>query len=197
MLTPLEERILQFVTRYITDQGRAPTLEEIGAGVGLRSKGTVHRYVQSLIDKGHLQRGPRGWRSLRLAGEGGRRPRLPLAGRIAAGRPIEAIPDREEIDPGTLFAGPDRYVLEVQGDSMVEAGILDGDLVVIEHRQTADDGDIVVALVDGQEATLKRLFHLPDGRIELRPENRAMGSLVYEPERIAIQGVLVGQFRCY
>ncbi len=198
MLTPLQEKILQYITREIASNGHAPTLSEIGAAVGIRSRGTVHRYVQALVDKGHLQHSPRGWRGLRLAGEApARGVRLPLIGRIAAGRPIEAIPDQQELDLAGLFAGANRYVLEVCGDSMAGIGILDGDLVVIEQRDSADDGQIVVALIDGNEATLKRLHHHPDGEIELRPENPSFRPLRYAAGRVRVQGVLVGQLRRY
>lgn len=197
MLTRLEEKILQFITRYIARQGHAPTLEEIGAGVGIRSRGTVHRYVQSLVDKGHVYREGRSWRSLRLTGERSKRSlTLPLAGRIAAGNPIEAIPGEEELDLDSLFEGPDRFALRVKGDSMIEAGILDGDYVVLRQTVTARDGDIVVALIDGEEATLKRFRH--NGRqIELIPENSELTPLVYPPDRVQIQGVLIGQVRGY
>ncbi|MEX2515426.1 MAG: transcriptional repressor LexA [Gammaproteobacteria bacterium] len=197
MLTALEEKILQFITRHIAQQGHAPTIAEIGKGVGLRSRGTVHRYVESLIDKGHLQRSERSWRSLRLTGENSKRLHtLPLAGRIAAGAPIEAIAGEDEINIGELFDGPDRFVLKVKGDSMIEAGILDGDYVVVRYSTSARDGDIVVALIDEQEATLKR-FRRNGSQIELLPENSELTPLVYPADRVQIQGILVGQMRGY
>lgn len=197
MLTRLEGKVLQFITRYIAQNGHAPTLEEIGQGVKIRSRGTVHRYVESLVEKGHVYREGRSWRSLRLTGERSRHSlTLPLVGRIAAGSPIEAIPGQEELDIEALFAGADRFVLKVKGDSMIDAGILDGDYVIARHAQTADDGDIVVALIDGEEATLKR-FHRNGEQIELVPENSELTPLVYPAERVQIQGVLVGQLRGY
>jgi len=197
MLTRLEEKVLQFITRYIAHNGHAPTLAEIGEALKIRSKGTVHRYVESLVDKGHLRRSGRGWRGIRLTGEYDRRLTiLPLQGRIAAGRPIEAIPDQQEVNFSELLLGPDRFVLEVSGDSMVDAGILDGDMVVIRQSQTADNGDIVVALIDNEEATLKRLRCHGD-RIELIPANTALASMIYPAERVQIQGVVVGQLRLY
>ena len=197
MLTRLEETILQFLTRHIAQHGHAPTLDEIGAGVGIRSRGTVHRYIESLVSKGHVYREGRSWRSLRLTGENSRRSlTLPLVGRIAAGSPIEAIPGEDELDISHLLQGPDRFVLKVQGDSMIDAGILDGDYVIIRHADTAEEGDIVVALIDGEEATLKR-FHRNGQQIELIPENSALTPLVYPPERVQIQGLLVGQVRGY
>ncbi len=197
MLTGLEEKILQCITRYITQNGRSPTLDEIGQLLEIRSKGTIHRYVKSLIDKGHLQRTGRNWRGLRLAGEQNRRLTiLPLAGRIAAGKPIEAISEQYEINFSEMLLGPDRYVLEVQGDSMIDAGILDGDLVIVRETQSADNGDIIVALIDNNEATLKRL-RKKGNQVELIPDNQSMTSMVYSADRINIQGVVVGQARMY
>lgn len=197
MLTGLEEKILQCITRYITQNGRSPTLDEIGQLLEIRSKGTIHRYVKSLIDKGHLQRSGRNWRGLRLAGEQNRRLTiLPLAGRIAAGKPIEVISEQYEINFSEMLLGPGRYVLEVQGDSMIDAGILDGDLVIVRETQSADNGDIIVALIDNNEATLKRL-RKKGNQVELIPDNQSMTSMVYSADRINIQGVVVGQARMY
>ncbi len=198
MLTPLEHRMLRFIRAFIAGHGQGPTLVEIGAAVGINSKGTVHRYVQSLRDKGVLEHAERGWRGIRLADDPHHHPTiLPLAGRIAAGHPIEAIAGQEEINLGEFFLGPGRYALEVKGDSMIEAGILEGDYVIIERRETADDGDIVVALVDDNEATLKRFKRLDKHRIELIPAHPSLLPLIYSAERVCIQGVLVGQLRRY
>ena len=197
MLTGLEEKILQCITRYITQNGRSPTLDEIGQLLEIKSKGTIHRYVKSLIDKGHVQRSGSNWRGLRLTGEKNRRLTiLPLAGRIAAGKPIEAISEQYEINFSEMLLGPGRYVLEVQGDSMIDAGILDGDLVIIRETQSANNGDIVVALVDNSEATLKRL-RKKGNQIELIPDNQSMSPMKYSADRINIQGVVVGQVRMY
>jgi|TARA_B100001996_G_scaffold151476_1_gene115248 repressor LexA len=197
MLTGLEEKILQCITRYITQNGRSPTLNEIGQLLEIKSKGTIHRYVKSLIDKGHLQRSGRNWRGLHLAGKQNRRLTiLPLAGRIAAGKPIEAISEQYEINFSEMLLGPGRYVLEVQGDSMIDAGILDGDLVIVRETQSANNGDIVVALIDNNEATLKRLKK-KGKQVELIPDNQSMTPMVYSADRINIQGVVVGQARMY
>lgn len=197
MLTRLEEKILQYLTHYLAQNGHGPTLTEIGEALDISSKGTVHRYVESLVEKGHLHRSGRGWRSIRLAGEHDRKLTiLPLVGRIAAGKPIEAIDDSKEINFSDLLLGPNRYVLKVKGDSMMDAGILDGDMVVIEHSETANNGDIVVALIDDQEATLKRLRKHGD-RIELIPANSSHAVMIYPTERVRIQGIVVGQVRLY
>lgn len=197
MLTGLEEKILQCITRYITQNGHAPTLAEIGQLLDIKSKGTIHRYVESLIKKGHLQRNGRSWRGLRLTGEQSRRLLvLPFAGRIAAGKPIETIPEQLEINFSDMLLGEDRYVLEVKGDSMVEAGILDKDLVIVQHTETANNGDIVVALIDNDETTLKKLRKHGD-RVELIPANHTMVPMIYPADRVHIQGIVVGQVRSY
>lgn len=198
LLTSLERRILQFIRSYLALHGQGPTLTEIGTAVGLSSRGTVHRYVQALVEKEVLLRTERGWRGIRLANQDipHSHATLPLAGRIAAGRPIEAIPGESELNLGELVQ-ENHYALEVVGDSMCDIGILDGDLVIIRNQSTAKNGDIVVALVDDCEATLKRFKRLESGQIKLIPENINMQPMVYAAERITIQGVLVGQFRRY
>ena len=198
MLTQLENRILRFIRGFIAQHGYGPTLTEIGAAMGIKSKGTVHRYVQSLKNKGVLEHVERGWRGIRLAGESPlHSTTLPLAGRIAAGHPIEAIPDQEELDLAALFIADDHYALQVKGDSMIDMGILDGDWVIVQRTDTARDGDVVVALVDDENATLKRFKRLPGGNILLIPENADLAPMEYPPERVRIQGRLVGQMRRY
>ncbi|MDH3355752.1 MAG: transcriptional repressor LexA, partial [Chromatiales bacterium] len=156
MLTELEQRILDAIRFQISEQGRSPTLVEIGEAVGVASKGTLHRYVQGLIDKGSLVRNHAGWRGLQLVEEDDleEQASLPLMGEIAAGLPIEAIPGHDRVNLVDFFMGSDRFILKVVGDSMIDVGILDGDMVVIRHAQQAYSGDIVVALIDGNEATL-------------------------------------------
>ena len=196
-LTVLENSMLRFIRGYLVRHGQGPTLTEIGKALGISSKGTVHRYVQALVEKGYLLHTERGWRGIRLAD---RIPHthatLPLVGRIAAGRPIEAIPGRDELNLAE-YSPDEHFALEVQGDSMCEIGILDGDLVIIKSQAVAKDGDIVVALVDEQEATLKRFRKLSADKIKLVPENSQMQPMVYEASRVQIQGELVGQMRRY
>lgn len=199
MLTPREHKVLQFIRRHIDEHGYAPSLEEIGAAIGVRSRGSVHRYVSRLEDKGYLRREPHGARALELLAtpEGPPFGELPLLGRIAAGRPIEAIPGQDTLNLADFLLGADRFALQVVGDSMVEAGILDGDTVVVRRQDRAEDGNIVVALIDQQEATLKRLKHCGRGMIELIPANAGMSAMVYSADRVTIQGVVVGQLRSY
>ncbi len=198
MPTLLEKRILNFIHAFIIKHGHSPTLIEIGKAMEISSKGTIHRYVQNLRNKGLLAAPERGWRGIRLADDAlSNSTTLPLVGRIAAGQPIEAIHDQGEINLSEMFVGKDRYALEIKGDSMIDIGILDGDIVVIEPQNTAQFGDIVVALIDDQEATLKRFKKLNDGTIELSPENQNLQPMIYDATRVKIQGLLVGQLRSY
>ncbi len=198
MLSRREEDAYRFIRDFIARHGHAPLLEEIALGLGIRSKGTVHRYVQAIARAGLIELVPGRHRGMRLRGQTpGGKATLPLLGRIAAGQPIAAIPDQEEIDLSEFFMGPNRFVLKVQGDSMIDAGILDGDMVVVEQRPRAGNGDIVVALLDNEEATLKYIRHNRDGSITLIPANAALRPITYAPERIRIQGVVVGQMRSY
>ena len=196
MLTAAQEKTLQFICEYTDENGHSPTLEEIGAGLGVSSKGYVHRLVNALVEKGYLVRGSSGWRRLQLVGKSDA-PVLPLLGRIAAGQPIEAIPGQDTLNLTDFLLGPGRYALRVVGDSMIGAGILSGDTVVVEHCNTARDGEIVVALIDAEQATLKRLKRRKDGLVELIAENPAMPPMLYPAERVCIQGVVVGQLRSY
>ena len=197
MLTQLEQRILEFIRDYIGQHGQGPTLTEIGAAMDIKSKGTVHRYVQALTNKGALEHVERGWRGIRLANESQlHSTTLPLAGRIAAGHPIEAIPGQDQLDLGA-FVSDNRFALQVKGDSMIDIGILDGDWVIIEQRDTAHDGEIVVALIDEQDATLKRFKRLSNDQVLLIPETPSLSPMQYSLERVRIQGILVGQLRHY
>ncbi len=201
LLSPRQRDAWRFIRDYIATHGHGPSLAEIADGLGIRSRGVVHRHVRALADTGLIEHLPGRHRGIRLSGEGDetgtRRAVLPLLGRIAAGAPIEAIPDQQQVDLAEFFMGPNRFVLRVQGESMIEAGILPDDMVVVERRETARDGDIVVALIDGQEATLKRLQHNPDGSVTLFPANCHMAPMIYPAERVQIQGVVVGQMRSY
>jgi repressor LexA len=196
MTTPAQQRLLNFIRQYLAREGFAPTLTEITLGLGLRSKGAVHKQVQALAQAGAIRLLPGRKRGIELL-EDTQPFTLPLLGRIAAGCPIEAIPGQDTLNLAEFLLGPDRFALRVQGDSMIEAGILDGDTVIIRHQDSADDGAIVVALIDNEEATLKRLRHLDDDRIMLLPENSRLQPMVYPAQRVAIQGVLVGQLRTY
>jgi repressor LexA len=200
MLTDRSRQVYSFLQAYVARHGYAPKLREIAAHLGITSRGVVHRHLRALEQEGLIRIEPDRARGVRLRSARGRLARplvLPLAGRIAAGRPIEAIPGEEEIDLSEFFVNGNRFVLRVQGDSMIEDGILDGDMVIVEKRETAEDGEIVVALIDGMEATLKRLQKNRDGSVTLRPANGRLAPMRYPAARVRIQGVVVGQFRSY
>lgn len=201
MLTRRQQQIWDVIQSLYARNGYAPTLDEIALACGINTRSTIHQHVQALIREGRLQstEGKRAYRMPEAAVA--RHPQLPLglplAGRIAAGKPIEAITGKDEINPSDMFSGNGRYVLEVRGESMIDIGIMDGDFVVIQQQDSARNGDIVVALVEREEATLKRLYRLADGRIELRPENSTMQPMVYPAESVQVQGKMVGLFRSY
>jgi repressor LexA len=202
MLTARQQEIWNFVVEYADSHGYPPTVREIGEAVGLASPSTVHAHLANLERAGLLKRDPTKPRALELTG---RRVeavaevrKLPLLGQIAAGGPLLAEQNVEDYlaVPEPLSRGGEEFLLRVRGDSMIDAGILDGDILVVERRQDAKNGDIVVALVgDGEwadEATVKRFFR-EDGRIRLQAENEA-----YEPiyaEHVQILGHVIGVFR--
>jgi repressor LexA len=205
MLTDREREVYDFVRAYTDRHGVPPKLREIGVHLGVTSRGTVHRYLRAIEEAGLIAITPDRARGVRLVSKAtggsaqktGPRPILPVLGRIAAGLPIEAIPDETEIDLSEFFMGANRFVLRVDGESMVEAGILHGDMVIVESRNSARDGEIVVALIDNQEATLKTFRRNPDGSITLHPANRDMVPMRFAAERVTIQGIVVGQMRSY
>lgn len=198
-LTDSQRKVLDFIQRFIAIYTVPPKLQEVAEGIGISSRGVAHRYVQALVEAGYIETDSGKHRGIRLLKSNPYHPesRLPLLGEIAAGKPIEAIPGQDEIDLSEFF-GRNNFAVQVKGDSMIDAGILDGDTVIIEFRETADDGDIVVALIDESETTLKRFKRSQRGKyIKLIPENSEMEPMVYEAERVRIQGVLIGQLRKY
>ena len=198
MLTSQEQKTLQFIRNYLAQHGYAPKFKEIGAAIGVQSHGTIHRYVQSLEDKGYIERTKNNSRGMALVDLPlVSPPTIPLAGRIAAGMPIEAIEEQQELNLADMFMGPELFALRVTGDSMVDAGILDADYVIIKKQPVADDGDIVVAMIDNVEATLKRFKRKSQDTVALIPDNPDMEPMIYAADRVSIHGVLVGQLRNY
>ena len=208
LLTARQQEILQFLVQYVDDHGYPPTVREIGDAVGLASPSTVHAHLANLERVGLLRRDPTKPRALELVG----RPRaaaqpapsesetslLPLVGRIAAGGPLlaeEAIEDRVAVP--TLVGRDADFLLRVTGDSMIDAGILDGDLVVVRRQDDARDGEIVVALVgddeSADEATVKTFRRDRDGRVRLQPENSALEPIY--AHHVQILGKVVGVLR--
>jgi len=208
-LTARQQEIWQFLVQYVDEHGYPPTVREIGDAVGLASPSTVHAHLANLERAGLLRRDPTKPRALELLGRrrsepapaaprGRATPVLPLVGRIAAGGPLlaeEAIEDELAV-PEPLGRDAD-FLLRVKGDSMVEAGILDGDIVVVRRQDDARNGDVVVALVGddeaADEATVKTFYRERDGRVRLQPENRALEPLY--PAHVRILGKVTGVFR--
>jgi len=198
MLTSQENNALKFIRQYLAQYGYAPKFKEIGLAIGVNSQGTVHRYVQALEDKGYIERAKGNARGMNLVDLPlVSAPTIPLAGKIAAGLPIEAVEDKQELNLAEMFMGPELFALRVSGDSMMDAGILDNDYVIIRKQPVARDGDIVVAMIDRVEATLKRFKRKSEREVALIPENADMETMVYAAERVNIHGVLVGQMRSY
>ena len=207
MLTTRQQEIWQFLAEYVDAHGYPPTVREIGDAVGLASPSTVHAHLANLERAGLLKRDPTKPRALELVGRrreeapergAAATPTLPLVGRIAAGGPLlaeETVEDEIAV-PGPLGRDAD-FLLRVTGDSMIEAGILDGDIVVVRKQSDARGGEIVVALVgddeSAEEATVKTFHRERDGRIRLQPENAALEPLY--PEHVEILGKVTGVFR--
>lgn len=202
MLTQQQAKTFEFICRYIEQHGCAPKLQEIAKGLGISSRSNIHAYLQALVKHGLLFIEPLVARGIRLAENAERSfSRLknplscPLVGKIAAGSPIEAIATPEELNLMPLLSNPNTFALKVKGNSMIDEGILDGDVVICEQRNTASNGEIVVALIDQSDATLKRLQKNNDKTITLIPANESLKPITYAANRIQIQGVFVGLIR--
>ena len=198
-LTRRQREIFDFVTGFVDEHGYSPSLEEIGAHFGLRSVATVHKHVQHLVEKGLLRKAWNRSRSVEpVARPDGEAAELPLLGVVAAGNPIEAIEDNEWVGIPPEMAGRpgERFVLRVRGESMIEDMIADGDLVVVESRNEARDGETVVALVRGSDATLKRFYRRGE-QVHLVPANASMDTIEVPADEVEIRGVLRGLLRSY
>lgn len=196
-LTRRQHELIDYLAEREQNGLRAPSLTEICRDLGLVSRGSLHKQISALVEARLVEPMNGKQRGVRLQRASNDETRLPLLGAIAAGAPIEALTrDESVVVPGWLRTGGDCYALRVRGDSMRDVGILDGDIVVIESRQTARNGELVVALVDESETTLKRIEQKP-GEVLLHAENPAYGPQRYVPDRVKIQGVVVGSIRRY
>jgi repressor LexA len=201
-LSKRQQEILNFIKKEVQEKGYPPSVREIGEAVGLASSSTVHGHLLRLESKGYIRRDPTKPRAIEIldAEETVNIPKsnvvnVPVIGKVTAGQPITAIENIEEYFPlPDRFFSPDDniFMLEVMGDSMIEAGILDGDLVVVRQQQTANNGDIVVAMTEDNEATVKRFFKEKD-YIRLQPENSTMEPIILR--NVAILGKVIGVFR--
>ena len=198
-LTKRQREILDYLSEFIQQHGYAPSLEEIGRRFSLSSLATVHKHLTNLQEKGFIRRAWNRSRSVELipARIGSRAVELPLLGFVAAGAPIEAVAGNETIPvPEDLAGKRDSYVLRVKGDSMIDEQIRDGDYVIVEDRKTAENGEMVIALISGADVTLKK-FYRENGHIRLQPANPTMQPLVLDASHVQIQGVVVGVMRRY
>jgi len=198
-LTRRQKELLDFLEAYIRRHGYAPTLEETGQEFGLHSLATVHKHLTNLETKGLIRRRAGHSRALEVV----RRSRptesveLPLLGMAAAGRPIEAMLENETVAvPAAMVRRPESFVLRVRGDSMRDEGVLDGDMVVVESRPTAESGETIVAVIDG-EATVKKFHRERGGRIRLQPANEKYPPMILRERDVEIRGVVVGLLRRY
>jgi len=199
-MTRRQKEILDFLARHIERRGYAPTIEEIGEHFGLSSLATVHKHLVNLQEKGLIKREWNRSRALELVPSPVRvqAVELPLLGRVAAGTPIEAVSDTETIFvPEDMVGRRETYVLQVKGDSMIEEQIRDGDYVIVENRQHARDGEMVIALLEGERVTLKKLYREGRGRVRLQPANARMKPIFVDQDDLRIQGVVIGVLRKY
>ena len=196
-LTRRQQEIYNYLLENQDFFDHPPTHEELCQSLGLTSRGSLHKHIQALIQAGLIEPMDRTHRGIRLVQQPEAEEGIPFLGTIAAGRPIEAVPQPEYLQvPDELLGRNPCYVLKVRGDSMIEAGILDGDYVVIEQRDSANNGEIVVALVRNEEVTLKRIEQ-KRGKVVLHPANAGMDVMTYSPNEVQIQGVLKGLLRSY
>ncbi|MGH9442558.1 MAG: transcriptional repressor LexA [Thermoanaerobaculia bacterium] len=195
-LTKRQKEILDFISLYRRKNGISPTQREIREEFGLSSFGTVQKHLRLLQEKKALTRDWNKSRSLAPVEADGSSTAVRLLGIVAAGRPIEPFPDSDSIEvPPSLLGKGDHFVLKVRGDSMVEDGIHDGDYIVVSRRESAENGQTVVALLKG-EATLKR-FYAEGKRVRLQPANKVMKPIFAEPRDVRIQGIVTGLIRSY
>jgi len=200
-LTKRQREILTFLSVYTDENGYAPSFEEIAENFGFTSLATVHEHLSNLERKGYIRRGYNESRAIEIlpSESSPRFVELPLLGLVAAGLPIEAAVSGETmaVPPDMLRKSGNHFVLKVRGNSMIDEQIRDGDFVVVNERQTADNGEMVIALLERTSATVKRYYREKDGRIRLQPANDAMDPIFTDERNLLIQGVVVGVLRKY
>jgi repressor LexA len=204
-LTKRQKQVLDFIATFVDENGYCPSYEEIARGLDLASLATVHKHIAALEAKNYLKRGFNQSRSLELAPkylQEQRRVRpapveIPLMGRIAAGAPVEAVEQRETLSFADFTGNGDTYALQVRGDSMIDDHICDGDMILLERVQQARDGEIVVALVAGAEATLKRFYRENGDMVRLQPANSTIKPILVPAKDVQIQGRLLAVMRKY
>ncbi len=198
-LTKRQREILDYVESFIDTYGYSPSFEEIADHFNYSSLATVHEHLSNLEAKGLLRKNYNKSRSLEVVrSEGALALELPLLGTVAAGLPIEAIQEQETISvPHDMLRSGNNYVLRVKGNSMVDEQIRDGDYIIVNSRQTAENGEMVVALINGESATVKKFFRERQGRIRLQPANPTMKPMIYDADEVQIQGIVIAVIRKY
>jgi repressor LexA len=196
-LTKRQKEVLDFIGKYLSKNGYAPTFSEIAKEFGFNSKGTVYKHIKALCEKGLIQHEWNRTRAIEILDENSSFPTVPVLGSVAAGKPIEAVVLPESISiPPTFMKRGKHFILKVNGNSMIDEHIADGDFIILRERDNAQNGETVVALIDGTEATVKKYYN-KSGKVELHPANNEVETLILDPERIQIQGVVVGVMRKY
>ena len=200
-LTKRQKEILDFLEGFLAENGYAPSFEEIARHFGYTSLATVHEHLENLKQKGYIRKSYNASRSLELvpSGTSAAAVELPLLGTVAAGLPIETIRDNETlaVPEELLGRGGEHYVLRVKGDSMIDEQIKDGDYVIVNARRTANNGEMVVALVGGEAATVKKFYREQGGKIRLQPANVTMPPMFYRDHEVMVQGIVIGVIRRY
>ncbi len=199
MLTEKENQVYNFIIKYQEKYGKSPLLREVAKGIGINSKGVAHRYIKSLESNKMIKKKTYKHRGLIEVNkiEYIRKIKLKSFGKIAAGGPIEAVPDKDMLELDHLFSNEKCYALKVQGDSMIEAGINNGDWVIVEKQSKVLKSKIAVILIDNQDVTLKYIKQLNKNYVELIPANKKLSPTRYNIGRISVQGIVIGQIRVY
>jgi repressor LexA len=206
-LTRRQKEVLDFISGFVEENGYSPSYEELARGLQLASVATVHKHIGALESRGYLRRGFNQSRSVEVSNkylqerrrtqQAQQSRQVPLAGRIAAGRPVEAVEGQDVLQFSDFTGKGEMFALQVSGESMIDDHICNGDYVLVEKAKQANPGDIVVALVDGTETTLKRFYREPQNSIRLQPANASMQPIVVEAARVEIQGRVVAVMRRY
>tara|TARA_Y100001970_G_scaffold243036_1_gene307952 strand:- start:1285 stop:1881 length:597 start_codon:yes stop_codon:yes gene_type:complete len=198
MLTKKEQQTYDFITKYCKKFGEPPLLRQIAEGIGIKSKGVAHRYVDALIKENKIKKLPHKHRgniiNQKRISNG---LRIKSFGKIVAGNPIDAVSDKDIIELDHIFSNEKCFALKVQGNSMIEAGINDGDWVIVEKQNKPIVSKIMVILIDNQDVTLKYVKQINPETVKLIPANKDLSSKLYNISRISIQGVIIGQIRVY
>ena len=190
-------KVMDYIRKFTEENGYTPSVREIGKECGIKSTATVHSYIEKLQDKGYLSKTDNKKRAVTIGRSAG--VNIPLLGVVNAGQPIFAYENYEDYYtfPCGEFRGEDLFMLRVEGSSMIDAGIMNGDKIIVRRQPTAENGEIVVALINDDEAATVKRFYRRDGKIILHPENETLSDMVYRPEEISILGKVVGLMRNY